>query len=96
MRGLILTSPQLSVLVINYGHQVTRELLDREGEIQSLETSIIYHLLRECREDTPLDFLKKNPQVKAFGFDSAETSILLKRILSLLKSFPHLRKLSLA
>jgi len=95
LRSLILTSPQLSTLAINYGHQATRELLDREGEIQSLETLVLHQSIEKVPDDSPLDFLKKNPQLKAFAFHGAGTSTLLKRILSLLTTVAQPRKLSM-
>jgi hypothetical protein len=94
LRSLILTSPQLSTLVVNYGHPATRELLDREGQIQPLETLVLHHSNHDIPNDSPLDFLRKNPQLKAFAFHGAGSSALLERTLSLLTTF-QLRKLSM-
>jgi hypothetical protein len=94
LRSLILTSPQLSTLVVNYGHPATRELLDREGQIKPLETLVLHHSNHDIPNDSPLDFLRKNPQLKAFAFHGAGSSALLERTLSLLTTF-QLRKLSM-
>ncbi|KAL9123788.1 MAG: hypothetical protein Q9217_006816 [Psora testacea] len=94
LRSLILTSPHLSTLAINYGHQATRELLDLEGQIQSLETLVLHHS-EDIPDDSPLDFLTKNPQLKAFAFHYSGTSTLLERTLSFLAAFSQLVKLSM-
>jgi hypothetical protein len=94
LQSLIFTSPHLSTLAVNYGHQATRELLDREGQIQSLQTLVLHHS-DHIPNNWPLDFLKKNPQLKAFGFHSPGTTMLLERTLSLLAAFSQLEKLSM-
>jgi hypothetical protein len=94
LQSLIFTSPYLSTLAINYGHQATRELLDREGHIQSLEALVLHHS-DHIPNNSPLDFLKKNPQLKAFAFHYPGMSTLLERTLSLLAAFSQLEKLSM-
>lgn len=59
LRNLILTNPHLSILFINYGHQATRELLDREGQISSFETLILFHTMGDIPDESKLGFLKK-------------------------------------
>lgn len=103
LRSLILTSPHLSTLVVHYGHQATRELLDREGQISSLETLVLSNWIQDIPDDpglnipddSGLDFLKKNPQLTAFGFHRPETSTVLDHSLSILTAFSQLRKLSM-
>lgn len=95
LRSLILTSPRLSVLVINYSHQFTRELLDREGRISSLVTLVLCRCLDVIPDDSTLDFLKKNPQLTAFAFRDPAPVKVLNHSLSILTGFPQLRKLSL-
>lgn len=95
LRSLILTSPRLSALVINYGHQATRELLDREGHISSLETLVLSHAIHDIPDDSTFDFLKKNSHLKALGFHEPETSTVLQQRLSILTAFPQLKKLSM-
>lgn len=77
--------------------------MDREGEIPSLETLILHrHLDLDLDSDgfipdsAPLDFLKKNPQLKALAFHSPETSTLAERALSILATFPQLKRLSMS
>jgi hypothetical protein len=94
LQSLIFTSPYLSTLAINYRHQATRELLDREGQIQSLETLVLHHS-DHIPNNSLLDFLKKNPQLKAFAFHYPGTLTLLERTLSLLAPFSQLEKLSM-
>jgi hypothetical protein len=95
LQSLVFTSPSLSTLAINYGHQATRKLLDREGHIQSLETLVLHNSDR-IPDRSSLDFLKKNPQLKAFAFHDTGTSMLLERTLSLLTAFSQLEKLSMS
>ncbi|KAG9241114.1 hypothetical protein BJ878DRAFT_483249 [Calycina marina] len=94
LRSLILTSPHLSTLAINYGHRATKELLDREAYIESLETLVLY-LNNSIPDDSSLAFLKNNPQLKAFAIYDAGASVLLERAISLLTAFSDLRMLSM-
>lgn len=94
LESLIFTSPYLSTLAVNYGHQATRELLDRKGQIQSLESLVLHHS-NPSINNSPLDFLKQNPQLKAFAFHYPGTSTLLERTLSLLAAFSQLKTLSM-
>lgn len=95
LRSLILTSTQLSTLAINYGHRVTRELMDREGEVQSLET-LILNYFEDLPSDSTLDILKRNPQLNAVAFDGdGAPNVVLERALTLLSRFSQFRKLSM-
>ncbi|RKF78053.1 hypothetical protein GcM1_214020 [Golovinomyces cichoracearum] len=97
LRSLILTSSNLTNLAINYGNPVTRRLLDREGRIQSLRAVILNHTYGgEIPNNSSFRFLKKNLQIEALGFYSAETHTLLERVLKLVRKYFQLKKMSLA
>lgn len=95
LQSLILTSPKLSTLVIKYAHQATRELLDREGQIERFLETLILCNNNNIPHDSPLDFLKGNIQLKVFAFDGAGNTTLLNHSLSLLTTFSQLQKLSM-
>ncbi|POS85708.1 hypothetical protein EPUL_005191 [Erysiphe pulchra] len=96
LRSLILTSSFLVTLAINYGDDDTRKLLDRQGRIESLRFVILNHSYGSLIPNTcTFRFLKKNLQLEAIAFYSAETHILLERFLHLVKRFFQLKVLSL-
>ncbi|KAI6244461.1 hypothetical protein HI914_07443 [Erysiphe necator] len=96
LRSLMLTSSLLVTLAINYGDNETRKLLDRQGRIESLKVVILNHSYgAPIPESTKFRFLKKNLQLEAIGFYSAETKTLINRFLHLAKKFFQLKILSL-
>ncbi|RKF56323.1 hypothetical protein OnM2_082023 [Erysiphe neolycopersici] len=96
LRSLMLTSSLLVNLAINYGDHETRKLLDRQGRIESLRAVILNHSYGAPIPDTStFRFLKKNLQLEAIGFFSAETQTLLERFLRLARRFFQLKALSL-
>ncbi|ORY17776.1 hypothetical protein BCR34DRAFT_554808 [Clohesyomyces aquaticus] len=103
LSSLILTSPRLSKLSVNYGHPPTRELLDREGRIPSLVTLVLFHVpdneygavAMNIPATSQLPFVKMNPQLKAFAIQGPGSPGFLERVLGILKPFPQLRTLSM-
>lgn len=95
LRSLILTSPYLKTLSINYGDDNTRHLLDNEGHIESLKTLILNQTHREFPADMTLNFLKMNLQLEGLGFYSAESYTLLDYVLLLFKEGGNLKELSM-
>lgn len=98
LRSLLLTSPHLSTLAINYGHAETRDFLNQHARIPSLKTVVLHFDNRwDLARDPSLEFIQHCRQVEAFAFDGPGSTLVNERVLFLLglNQMPRLRTLSM-